>query len=369
MGFLKRITELLTPPPRKVPGPVRRPSRSVDDEFEAEASERLGVELKRLTSSALPPDATNEAMAELKKLAAQIGPYVVASKMRFLLDAMRPVPDEPPPTKERGYVLAADFIFQHINKEVHAIEHEGRTVGPNIFRGYCNELVACLVQGKNVRRSIEVPVLLIDNLLERGLLSARFRNVFFDMADQAGQSALAQAVTKYEFDEHERARRRLEEKRGDSSISGPEDPSTVLDAKTVGYIKDLHAAVDQFIKSTRETPPAPAPAPGSTTSDPLFVARSVAYLQSVLGAAESCPYRGPLAIVSQRLASALEPTNAGAAAAHLRQAAEANEAQADVERPLYLYKLTRRRYKLAYDAYAKLGDEARLAALQEKLKD
>jgi hypothetical protein len=282
---------------------------------------------------------------------------------------MRPGPEEPALAKERGYVLAADFIFQHINKEIHAIEHEGRTVGPNIFRGYCNELVACLVQGKNVRRSIEVPVLLIDNLLERALLSSRFRNIFFDMADQAGQSALAQAITKYEFDDHERARRRLEEKRGDSSITAPDDPAAVLDVKTVGYLKDVHAAVEQFTKTARQTAAAPAPGPGSTTSDPLFVARSVAYLQTVLGSAQACPYRGPLAIVAQRLASALEQTDAEAAAAHLRQAAEANEAQADVERPLSLFKLTRRRYKLAYDAYTKLGDQGRLAALREKMKE
>ncbi|MDZ4860321.1 MAG: hypothetical protein SGI88_15190 [Candidatus Hydrogenedentes bacterium] len=368
MGFFRRISDLITPPPSQSEATQRY--TPPPGEGDSEASARLWPQLVKLISAdELNSPESTLAITELKHIASVIGLYIAASKMRFMLDAKQREEGRVL-HKDRGYVLAADFIYQHVNKELQGLEAEGHGIGPNVFRSYCNELVACLVSGKNVRRAVEIPMLLVDNLLERSLMAIEHRDTYLSLIVQALESAHAQAIAKYESDQRERARRRQERKAesgSGSSSTAIEDPSHVLDGDTVEYIKEMGDRINVFIAAYSHCTAVPMPYAGSVPPDPAIAQRNLAFLQQVAPMAESAGYYGLIAIVAQRIASALSITSPDRQAEFWARCAMANELQADRENSILLFKLGKRRYKLAQDAYMKAGDMQRAAAAGQKI--
>lgn len=367
MGLFKRISDLITPPPSQ--SDVVQRNTPPPSEGEQEAANRLGSEVRKLiTADDMNSPEALLAITELKHIGSTIGLYIAASKMRFLLDAM-PRVDGQIHHKDRGYVLAADFIYQHMTREIHGIESEGHEVGPNIFRSYCNELVACLVSGKNVRRAIEIPMLLVDSLLERALGSADHRDLYLSLVAQALDSCYTQSFAKYEADLRERARRRQDRKTdsGFASNHGIEDPSHMLDASTVEFLKEMCDRISEFMKLFSQCSAAPAPYHGPVPPDAPTAQRNLVFLQSVSPMAEKTGYYGLIAIVSQRIAAALSMAQPERQSEFWLRCGMANELQADRENKHLLFKLSKRRYKLAQEAYLKAGDTGRAAAAGQKL--
>lgn len=367
MGFFRRISDLITPPPSQSDLPARQDTPA-PSEPDSELAARLLPELQKLilAEDMNSPEAAL-AIAELKRIGGVIGLYVAAAKMRFFLDAKRS--EGQVIHKDRGYVLAADFIFQHVNRELNGIEVEGRDIGPNVFRSYCNELVACLVSGKNVRRAVEVPMLLIDMLLERALHATEHRSTYLSLITQAVESAYTQVLAKFEADQRERARRRQERKTegGKSSITSIEDPSHSFDGNTVEYMKEMGERIGEFVKSFGNSTAVPVPYTGAVPPDPAVAQRALAFLQQVAPMAEKAGYYGLIALISQRVAFALSVVQPDRQAEFWARTAMANELQADREAALLLFKLSKRRYKAAQDAYLKAGDAPRAAAAGQKM--
>lgn len=341
-----------------------------EPDVDAKAASQLVPELQKLIEAGdmNSPDAMLS-IAELKRIGGVMGLYVAAAKMRIYLDAKRT--DGQVIHKDRGYVLAADFIFQHVTRELNGIDTEGREIGPNIFRSYCNELVACLVSGKNVRRAVEVPMILIDNLLDRALSAAEHRDTYLSLILQALDSAYAQVLTKYEADQRERARRRQERKTESGSKSGSstaiEDPAHTFDGDTVEYTKEMGERISGFVKSFGVCTAVPVPHVGAVPPDAAIAQRCLTFLHQVAPLAEKAGYYGLIATVSQRIAGALSVTQPDRQAEFWARAAMANELQADREAKLLLFKLSKRRYKLAQEFYMKAGDTPRAAAVGQKM--
>lgn len=368
MGLFKRFTELLTPPPSKPDSGVH--AAVTPKEEDRDAALRLNPEIRRLIGAeSIDSETAKEAIASLKHIASVIGLYVAASKIRFFLDSYIHA-DAQKLWKDRGYVLAADFIFQHVTREIQEIETLGKPIGPNIFRSYCNELVGCLVSGKNVRRSIEVPVLLVENLVERAIMTVEHRETYLRLIEQALESTLAQVMAKFEADQRERIRRRQERKLiGDSSSSstGIEDPANSIDAGAVEYLQRIKEQIDPFLHGLHQYTGVPLPYAGPVPPDAAVAARNLTFLQGILPLAERCGYRGIAAIVYQRLAIMLEVAQPGREVEYYARAAEDNEIQADREKELYLFKLSKRRYKLAQELFLKAGNTQRAEAVARKL--
>ncbi len=366
MGFFRRISDLITPPPSQSDLPQRE--TPLPSEPDAEAASRLWPELMKLITAEdmNSPEATL-AITDLKHIASVIGLYIAASKMRFMLDAKQREEGKVL-HKDRGYVLAADFIFQHVNKELQGIEMEGREIGPNVFRSYCNELVACLVSGKNVRRAVEVPMLLVDNLLERALISIEYRDTYLSLIGQALESAFSQVTAKYEMDQRERARRRQERKTesGGSSTS-IEDPAHTFDGSTVEYVKEMSDRINGFLTAFAQCTAVPMPYYGPVPPDVPVAQRNLSFLQQVAPMAEAAGYYGLIAHVSHRIAAAISVASPDRQGEFWIRSGMANELQADRENSLLLFKLSKRRYKLAQDAYMKAGDMPRATAVGQKL--
>ena len=368
MEFLKRISDLITPPPHGIDSPYRSVVHEVVPGPSDTAIANLGQEVKALVAApSLDHPRAVQAVAELKRIALRTGLYVAASKMRFQLEAM-PRTDTQGVIywKERAYVLAADFIYQYLANEVRAILVEERPIGPNIFRGYCNELVACLLYGKNVRRAIELPVLSIDEMLYLAMDSAKFRDEYFELALVTAQSVVSQILWKMESDQRERSRRRQEAKRGDIPSPPPVDPAATLDADSIGYAKGLSEALERIRREMAAVPVVHAPGP---EPEPAAITYYAQYLQDSMRAADRAGYTAFSAALRIRLGALIEGAHGQQAAALYRQAATQFESLGDMERSRLFGKLCTRRYQLASELYLRVGDHARHEAVRAKLAD
>ncbi|GMV90592.1 MAG: hypothetical protein AMXMBFR82_03700 [Candidatus Hydrogenedentota bacterium] len=357
MDLFKRITDLLTPPPHKQEKFSTAFDENTQDETPTVSTANLGRTVKALvTAPALEHPQATEAIAELKQIAASSGLYVVASKMRYQLDAMpRIASDGSLNWKDRAYVLAADFIYQHISRDIRGMEIEGKAIGPNIFRSYCNELIACLLYGKNARRAIEMPVLILEDLLHLAVASAARRDFYLELADVAINATVTQTVAKLESDLRERNRRRQEEKRGDIPSTPPTDTAAQLDSDSVLYAKQLQERIDQIRRELTTIRPVPVPRADAAPE----AARTFAeYLQTLIAVADRASYAVFSTFLQIHLAGLLGAANPADAAQRLRHSADTLINIASEERTLHLTKLSARRLTRAAELYAHLGDQA-----------
>jgi len=357
MDFFKRITNLLTPPPEKK-GYSAEPATAESAYDEATAlTANLGQIVKSLVSApALEHPQAAEAVATLKKIAAASGLYVVASKMRYQLDAMpRTLPTGAVNWKDRGYLLAADFIYEHITRDIRAIEAENRPVGPNIFRTTCNELVACLLYGRNARRAIEMPVLIIEDLLQLSVVSSHRRDLYLELADVVATATVIQAMDKVESDRRDRNRRRQDEKRGEMSSSPDVDLTLLLDPDAALYAKRLQ---EQIARLRRELSTIPAVPSTHDQSSPEARQAFAEYLQTLIAVASRASYTPFVAFLQTNLGGLLAPSNPQAAAVHYREAANRLVSLAAEEHALKFTKIGARRLARAAELYAALSDPA-----------
>lgn len=354
MDLFKRITDLLTPPPQK----QAKPPVTADASDEASAiTVNLGQTVKSLVAApALEHPQATQAIAELKHIASTTGLYVVASKMRYQLDAMpRITSNGTVNAKDRGYVLAADFIYQHISRDIREMESLGRAIGPNIFRSYCNELVSCLLYGKNALRAIEMPVVIIEDLLHLSVASGPRRDLYLELADVAATATVTQTVAKLDADQRERNRRRQEEKRGDTPAALPADPQMQLDAEAVLYAKHLQERIDQIRRELTTITPVPVPRAGTA---PEAVRGFADYLQTLIAIAERAAFSTFSVFLQVHLAGLYTSVNSQEATNRLRLAAERLQSIAADEQKLNFAKLSSRRLIRAAELYTHLGDQA-----------
>ncbi|MBM3289392.1 MAG: hypothetical protein FJY92_04500 [Candidatus Hydrogenedentes bacterium] len=377
MGFFRRITDLITPLPSQHDAVRQDTPPPPEPDADPEATVRLVPELGKLilAEDMNSPEAAL-AIAELKRIGNVIGLYVAAAKMRFFLDAKRA--EGQVIHKDRGYVLAADFIFQHLTRELNGIDTVGHEIGPNVFRSYCNELVACLVSGKNVRRTVEVPMILVDNLLERALSAVEHRDTYLSLIPQVLDSAYAQVLAKYEADQRDRARRRQERKADSGTSSGTNsgtnshpsailDPSHSFDGDAVEYMKEMGTRITESVRAFGECTAVQVSHVGAVPPDAAVAQRCLAFLQQVAPIADKAGYQGLVALVAQRTAAALSVAQPDHQAEFWTRAAKAHELQADREARLLLFKLSKRRYKAAQDAYLRAGDAPNAASVGQKM--
>ncbi|MCC6490737.1 MAG: hypothetical protein IT364_24840 [Candidatus Hydrogenedentes bacterium] len=363
MDFLKRISDLMTQPPGTESTTQSNGLLDAPPTQPEPSSATLGQLVKTLVAA---PDLEHasavKAIAELKAIANQSGLYVVASKMRYQLDAMpRADTNGIVNWKDRAYVLAADFIYQHIMREIRAIGAEDRPASPNIFRGYCNELVACLLYGRNVRRAIEMPIMIVEDLVHTAIDSGRNRDALIELADVLLQATVTQSLTKFETDQRDRIRRRQEAKRGDNPSTPPSDAGSVLSADCVAYAQRLQAAVDALRKNCAALPAVPPPAPQAEVSERAKFAQ---YIQQLAGLADRIGYTTCSATLRIRLGAIIESSDPPRTAALYRHAAAQLETLGNVERALLFNKLGARRFRLAAEVYARVGEPQKAASLQ-----
>jgi hypothetical protein len=365
-----RIKNLLTPPPSQAQEPVSDAQSAPDArEEEAQFNAELRSSLESLIAApGLRSTEAVEAVTTLKNLAKSRGPYITAARLRMQLEARRPDPSSAAPVDiGRGYVLAADFILQHMIREIDAIEH--KSVGPNIFKAYCNDLVDCLSRGKKVRRCIEIPVMTLDSLLARSLNSVRYKNIYTEMARQVVLATEEVVSQRVERDERAARQRSRESRTNNTPVPEMPDASTTLDQASTNYLMALHQSIEKIKEGFANYSEVPAlseqaAASGKFTPEQLDAHRS--FLAGLLPVAEASGYLPFLAMIKGRLGTLLSHGDAVAAKRLRIEAGQAYETQGDLEHTLHYNKLILGRYRAAGEHYRRAGDEARATAVLAK---
>ena len=367
-----RIKNLLTPPPSQVSEPQSDAAPAPDArEEEAQFNTKLRTSLESLiTAPGLQSTEAVEAVAVLKNLAKVRGPYVTAARVRMQLEARRPDSSSSPAADTgRGYVLAADFILQHMMREIDAIEH--KSVGPNIFKAYCNDLVDCLSRGRKVRRCIEIPMMTIDSLLARSLNSGRYRNVYTEMARQVVLATEEEVTQRVERDERKARQLSRETRNADTNTPAPvaPDPMSSLDRGSTNYLLAIHQSIEKIKEGFANYDAVPvisemAAAEGKFDRQQLEAQQS--YLSGLLPFAEAAGYQPFHAMIKGRLGTLMSHADAEAANTLRREAAQAYETQGDLEKQLHYNKLIVARYRAAAEHFRRAGDEPRSAAVLAK---
>ncbi len=365
-----RIKNLLTPPPSRVSepeadAPPQHDAREEEQQFNVELRSSLEA---LITAPGLKSSEAVEAVATLKNLAKSRGPYVTAARIRMQLEARRPDSSESTPSDVgRGYVLAADFILQHMVREIEAIEH--KSVGPNIFKAYCNDLVDCLSRGRKVRRCIEIPVMMLDSLLARSVNSGRYKNVYMEMARQVVLATEEVVTQRVERDERAARQRSRESRNTNTPAPVSPDPLSTLDQSSVNYLMALFQAVEKIkegFSNCEETPALTEQAAAAGQFEPQQLEAQRSYLAGLIPMAEGAGYQPFVAMLKGRLGTLLSHADAESAKRLRSEAAHTYEVQGDLENALHFHKLIIARYRAAAEHYRRIGDEERYAAVLAK---
>ncbi|HIJ74345.1 MAG TPA: hypothetical protein HPP83_09615 [Candidatus Hydrogenedentes bacterium] len=364
MDILRRFTDLITPPPfRRTPKPDYLPV--LEGPTLASTLKPLLKEL--LTAPSMHDPSGQDCVSAIKELAQKKGFYLTAFEIRNRLDATPKMDDEGTPLhRDRGYVLAADLFLQHMHREIDAITTDPHPVGPKVFRGYCNEMIVCLLNGSNMQRVVEIPVLIVDKLLASAVEHFDKAGRCVQLAEQVVESALE--LVRYEFQLERIEGKRSSQIKAKDETSGTEleHPSSANDEGAVRYLEDLQSQVKRLINGVQQYETERTPSQKGQPIVPADLPDQAQHLHALLRIANSAQYLAFCAFVKERIGILLGSVQQKKAIEFLRSAAQDYEAQGDIERRLLLAKLWRARYARAHQHFLRAEDETGATRVQEK---
>lgn len=328
-----------------------RPSRD-------EIKPPLDALLKAETSS---DEVAQRARRELLEVAEKYSPYLTASEIHQNVSARRASTDQDETVhKGRGLELAGELYYQHLMQEIHAIEAEGRRLGPSVFEDYCVELLECFISGENVRRGVGFAVSLVDHLIERFGTSANPEPPYLELAERALNSTFEFASRKLEQDLQSMKREMRQHRKGDTPIPEVRDPRSMADQQLLDYLDELKKQFEAIKANFQAVTPRPAGGEAATKE-------ISEYLYKLIQTASSTENFGIAGAFKERLAGRLVGADQVRAATFARAAAVDFMAQGDAELKHNLVELGLRRYRRAHRLFLKIGDAKTAAELESKI--
>lgn len=199
-----------------------------------------------LMETSLESPGAQEVIGKLRRISSKVGMFLTASEMQRCLRGFSFVDNDGMELKgARAYELAAKFHWEHIHRQIEAIEMDSRPMGPTVFATFLEEMVECLIRGDDARRAIEIPIILADSLLELILVPSLHTLEYMALAERAiGVSLeccsdwIAKNRTPQEVAEKEDAE---EETREEPEMScGP------LTSQVMDYLSEVETAIKQI---------------------------------------------------------------------------------------------------------------------------
>ena len=376
MSMIKRVSGILTPPPfRKREKPPE--SQSIYTDHEQDFNRELRALLTTLISAeSSESEEAAKAIADIKRLARSKGPYIAAARIRIQLESLQGRQEKGARSREdRGYRLAADFIIQQIVKEIDGIQATGAGMGPNILSNYCTDLVSCLIDAEEVRRAVEVPVMLTDRLLGYAVGATDKRQSFLALVQTPSRSA--KDLVRQEVQQQLRKQRQKallrDKSKGEDAALPERDWKPDWD---LTQIENGLNYIEQFAEQSRlvaeafgryeRMPTVPREQYGGAL-DAARASQHLEYLRGLQEVATGAGYVGFLAAVQEEAAPLMLRANRERGLAVCRSAGQSYETQGDRERTLGLIGLAPRRYQKAYQLYTQAQDQARAEAVKAKL--
>lgn len=166
MSLLRKTSQLLHLEPGKDAWLKQSPMSPAHGGISPEELQPLILTL--LKEPSLETAEAQKVIAELRAVTTRAGHFLTASEIQRCLNGFSFTDDEGERLNgARAYEFAAKLHWEHLHRQIEAIEAESRRMGPTVFATFLEEMVVCLIRGDDVRRAVEIPVVLAEEILER----------------------------------------------------------------------------------------------------------------------------------------------------------------------------------------------------------
>jgi len=376
VSMIKRISDILTPPPFRRHGKSDEHWRTLD--YEEDFNKQLRSLLKRLiTARGADSQELAPLVAQIRRLGGEKGLYTTAARMRIQLESLpQHLKEGTPCCTDQAYRLAADLILQQLLKEIDAIKTTDSPLGPHILTNYCTDLTDCLIDGNDVKRAIEIPIIITDRLLWLAMSASERKEVFLGLVEPAIQSP--RELIEYSAEQRlEKQQRQQALQRGEKEA--PQTQETTAAPYQTWDMRGVEAALsylhrfqdccvtirDAFLRFDRV--PCVSKDEPADQVEPSRVSKHLEYLKGLQSIAASAGYSGFLAMVTEEAGTLMIQLDLEKGRAILRTAAHSYETQGDKEREVTLGNIAKTRYKKAHQLYIKSQDQVSAASVNAKL--
>ena len=249
-------------------------------------------------------------------------------------------------------------------EELAAIQTDTRRVGPNVFRAYCGEMIGCLFRGENIRRGIEVPVLIADRLLASALDHFAGTAHRLELASQVSAAILEAVSERFQCQRVEPARR-AQAQSGTPTL-WPKNPSKHIDEAVVAYADTFHTSIGRIQADLSDFHDRLQSEGKSWSTHPEANPPHIHCFDVLLKIAAASGYAGFRGLVLERVGLLNQRLRASHDVDHLQQAGLHYEIQGDREQSLHFTKLSTTRYEKARQQYQRVGDRKGVARAGSK---
>ena len=184
MSLLRKTSELLHLEPGK---DAWLKQSAFTPAHEGISPEELQPLIRRLLEEpSLETAEAHKVITELRAVTTRAGHFLTASEIQRCLSGFNfEDGDGGQLDGARAYEFAAKLHWEHLHRQIEAIESESRRMGPTVFATFLEEMVACLIRGDDAHRAVEIPVVLAEELLQRILEPSRHILDYMALAERA----------------------------------------------------------------------------------------------------------------------------------------------------------------------------------------
>jgi len=202
MSFVKRLTQIITPPIWRRESP---PTIGTEDHALPTAGPRVS-EVKEILECLLDPgdrteDLTRQMLERLREIAKKYGRMNTAREVRDCVLRMTETNAVGRPYKKgRGYELAADLIFQHVQQQLRGLETTEGVEHIKELPALVHEILDCLVLAIRYVKGVELCLDISDQLIQ-GVLIRRSAGHHLRIAEQILAETLEKCLSEQEHQE------------------------------------------------------------------------------------------------------------------------------------------------------------------------
>lgn len=369
MGFLKRISQIITPliglksRSSKSSSSKRNKQRDTNHSVVREGgrADRIGHILAHLLSES-KSDSRNahDELLELKDIASEYGAYMTATEIR---DCVLRMPDADSEGKAyrkgRGYELAADLFRQDLVKKVKPVHKGILAVSAEEFAAYCKELLECFFLAEKHRRGIQICLVICEDLIIRSCSPSEAARQYSSLARDSVRAILELVLDEKLQADREYNRAKREHRKFDTPMPEDNPSPAAVDEALVAYLDELRGKVHEIDAALSRAEARPdvdlGKLQGNEEEDVL--ARLLAYTESIRALAKSTRYLPLHALAYEQAAQIKDSMVRGSGAEYYKGAALVSEKEAEKESEFNFTVLSRKHFEHAAQLWRLAGDE------------
>jgi len=369
--FIKRITQVLTPPPKS----KKKSQRHAQDPNAPAASNITPLLMELLQDRPIPPNELKNNLAELKKIASHYGIAWTATDIHDSIQRLPETFNDVPLKKTRGYELAADFYRQAIRHTIQMIAQEPDSVKVADFTIMMGNFLDCEFHANKITTGIETYIRLVDTLSLKACDYTPQHAIFLQVAEKIAAKGHQWSIESRERLDRQYSRiRKRSESTEEADSEDAVSPDTgraddVISHAMIEYLEALSVQTGRMAKSKQQQRISPS-IPLEHLLSPEFEAKRESQAQYLKELADLINTTGPAVIhasVLQYLGVLHHGLGADTALTEFKTAMQIFEQQGELEAKLGLATLSKERYQRSLTIAQTIASKEDVGRIQDRL--